>query len=172
MKHLLKFLPAVALIFTVSCTQEDKFSREGIGSYANELGIDTKQLYFIRPELQQEYMDMGQPNAIVLNRKMDKLLAATCYEEFPYYLDKFNEFKSQVKDTLTMYDAKFNGNVDDIFKTIDPTEKLLLDPNKKYYIFYYFAKYGEEMDKKLKPGIERYKDSVQYFFINVDKIQQ
>jgi hypothetical protein len=172
MKHLLRIILIVVLTLFASCALEDKFTREEVRSYAKDLGIDAKQLYFIRPELQQEYMDMGQPNAIVLNWKMDKLLAATCYEEFPYYLDKFNEFKSQVNDTLTMYDSKFNGHVDEIFKTIDSNDKLALDPNKKYYMFYYFAKYGEEMDKKLKPGIEKYKDSVQYFFINVDKMQQ
>lgn len=86
-------------------------------------------------------------------------------------MDKFYEFKSQLNDTLQMYDLDFNANLSEVLNTIYNSDLIEVDSTKKYYHIYYFAKYAESFDKeKLKDGIEKYKDSVQYFFVNVDKI--
>jgi hypothetical protein len=166
------FLGVLLIIGNVSCSKsEDSYTVDEIRSYAETLGIPKEELYFIKPELQAEYMEMGQPNSIVLNRNHERLLIGTCYEEFPFFLDKFNEFKSQVKDTLTMYDRKGERRPSEIFKSFDSEFNTALDSLKKYYVFYfYFSKYAESMDKKIMPGIDKYRDSVQYYFINVDKI--
>lgn len=172
-KTLLPSLLIAGMMVLLSCVQtSDSYTREEVASYAKSQGIPENDLYFIKKELQQEYMDIGQPNTIVLDKGLRRLKAATCYEEFPYYLDTFNEFKSQVKDTLSMYDLKFDGDINKIFETIDGGENLKPDASKKYYIFYYFAKYAKSQDKKIKKGVEKYKDSVQYFFVNVDKIRE
>jgi hypothetical protein len=163
---------AVTVVLCSSTAVTDSFTKEEITSYAKSIGIPKEDLYFIRKDLQQQYLDIGQPNTIVLDNDRKRLKAATCYEEFPYYLDTFYEFKSQVKDTLTMYDMKFDGDTDRIIKTFDNTGTVKIDPSKKYHIFYYFAKYAKFKDKLIKKSVKKYKDSVQYFFINVDKIKE
>lgn len=150
----------------------DSYTKEEIESYAKKIGVPESDLYFIKDDLQAKYLEIGQPNTIVLNRGMQRLKAATCYMEYPYYMDSFFEMKSQVKDTLSMYDVTFDGNVNKIFETIKGGENLKLDSSKKYYMFYYFAKYAKFRDKYIKKSMKRYKDSIQYFYINVDNIKK
>lgn len=149
----------------------DSYTKDEIKSYAKSVGIP-QHLYFIKKDLQAQYLNTGQPNLVVLNRKMQRLKAGTCYMEFPYYMDSFFEMKSQVKDTLSMYDAGFDGDVSKVLATIDGGEKLKIDTSKKYYAFYYFAKYAKFKDKLIKKSMKRYKDSIQYFYVNVDNIKE
>ncbi len=175
MKHLKSILLLfLGVFFICSCKDKnniEEYQMNEIKEYAKSIGISDNQLYFINPELQSEYYELGQPNSIVLNRNNARLLAGTCYEEYPFYIDKFYEFKSQLNDTLQMYDLDFKANLSEVLNTIYNSDLIKVDSAKKYYHIYYFAKYAESFDKKkLKDGIEKYKDSVQYFFVNVDKI--
>lgn len=172
-----RFLKSLAILLfgvLVACKGESdtEYQVSEVKEYAKSIGIEENQLYFIKPKLQKEYYEMGQPNSIVLNRNNTRLLAGTCYEEYPLYMDKFYEFKSQLNDTLQMYDLEFNHNLSDVLQSIHNTDLIKVDSSKKYYHIYYFAKYAESFDKKkLKEGIDKYKDSIQYFFVNVDKIK-
>lgn len=150
----------------------DLYTKDEIRSYAKSVGIPQEDLFFIKQDLQAQYLEAGQPNLVVLNKKMQRLKAGTCYMEFPYYMDNFFEMKSQVKDTLSMYDAGFDGDVSKVLATIDGGENLKLNTSKKYYAFYYFAKYAKFRDKLIKKSMKRYKDSIQYFYINVDSLKE
>jgi|SRR5690554_2749494 len=172
LKSIFIFVLGVAIMF--SCKDENnkgEYQINEIKEYAKSIGVADNQLYFINPELQKEYYELGQPNSIVLDKNNVRMLAGTCYEEYPFYMDKFYEFKSQLNDTLQMYDLEFTNNLSEVLNTIYNSDFIKVDSTKKYYHIYYFAKYAESFDKeKLKDGIEKYKDSVQYFFVNVDKI--
>lgn len=172
LKSIFIFVLGVAIMS--SCKDENnkgEYQINEIKEYAKSIGVADNQLYFINPELQKEYYEMGQPNSIVLNKNNVRMLAGTCYEEYPFYMDKFYEFKSQLNDTLQMYDLEFTNNLSEVLGTVYNSDFIKVDATKKYYHIYYFAKYAESFDKeKLKDGIEKYKDSVQYFFVNVDKI--
>jgi hypothetical protein len=44
-----------------------------------------------------------------------------------------------------------------------------IDPSKKYYVFYHYGMYAKEFDFRVILLYNKYKDSVQFFFINTDK---
>ncbi|WP_417354058.1 hypothetical protein [Flavobacterium sp.] len=169
-------IPSLLLVGAVALLSykgiADAYTKDEIKLYAKSIGIPQEDLYFIKNDLQAQYLEKGQPNLIVLNRQMQRLKAGTCYMEYPYYMDGFFEMKSQVKDTLSMYDMKFDGDVNKVFETIQGGETLKLDASKKYYAFYYFARYAKSKDKLIKKSMKRYKDSIQYFYVNVDNIKQ
>ena len=173
MKLKILFFIVSVLLFN-SCSNEPRtYSKDEIIRYSRELGFAENNLYFIKPELRQEMLDIGQPNTLVLDKKMRTLKIGTCYEEYPFFMDEFFNVKSQLNDTLEMYDLKKKVNLEAVFANIEAnaTSPLQLDSTKKYYHFYYFAKYAKDMDAKIKPAILKYKDSVQFFFINIDKLK-
>lgn len=157
-----------------SCTSNvETFTKEEITSYSNDLGFSQNNLYFIKPEFQQEMLEIGQPNTVIFNKNMQKLQIGTCYEEYPFFMDEFFNVKAQLTDTLEMYDFKNKIDLKEVFSQIQPNANspMQLDSTKKYYHFYYYANYAKDMDAKLKPAISKYKDSVQFFFINIDKVK-
>lgn len=170
LKKILITTGCLCLSFSIN---KEEYTKKQITSYAKSLGINETQLYYIKPELQEKYYAIGQPNSIVYNKIGQRLKAGTCYEEFPYYMDTFREFKSQVKDTLSMYTIRPDKTLKQILsETIDTQNEIAIDKTKKYYHVFYFAKYASSMDKKkLKAGIKKYSDSIQYFFVSVDKIK-
>ena len=166
------FYTSTLILAFISCTKKtENFTKEEIVSYSKEIGFPENNLYFIKPEFQQKMIDVGQPNTVIFDKKMRKLKIGTCYEEYPFFMDEFFDVKSQLTDTLEMYDFKNKIELKEIFANIEPHAKspMQIDVTKKYYHFYYYANYAKEMDIKLKPAISKYKDSVQFFFINIDK---
>ncbi|MDD3003733.1 hypothetical protein [Flavobacterium sp.] len=165
-------LTFVVLLCLASCKNEQEvFSTNDIVSFSKNLGFPESNLYFIKPEFQQQMLDMGQPNTLIFDKQFRTLKIGTCYEEYPFFMDEFFKVKSQLKDTLEMYDLKKEVNLGSIFSKIEPynNNAMKIDSTKKYFHFYYFANYAKDMDAKLKPAIAKYQDSVQFFFINIDK---
>lgn len=163
-----------SILAIISCTTKtESFTKEEIVSYSKEIGFPENNLYFIKPEFQQEMIDFGQPNTLIFDKKMRALKIGTCYEEYPFFMDEFFTVKSQLNDTLEMYDLNNKVDLKAVFANFEPNANspMQIDSTKKYYHFYYFANYAKKMDVKLKPAVSKYKDSVQFFFINIDKIK-
>jgi hypothetical protein len=172
----LKLLSLTLVSFVLfSCVKnEEVFTKNEIVEHANDLGIAQNNLYFIKPELQAAMIEKGQPNSVVLDKKLRKLVIGTCYEEYPFFMDEFFKVKAQLIDSLEMYDLKQQVDLKALFAEFEANGEspMEIDPSKKYYHFYYFANYAQDMDKKLQPAIEKYQDSVQFFFINIDKVKE
>ena len=171
----IKIISAIILLLALaSCYNVNKsFTKEEVIVNSKKLGFSEKDLYFIKDEFRKEMLAKGQPNSVVFDKKVKVLKIGTCYEEYPFFMDEFFNVKSQLTDTLQMYDLEREVDVAYLFSQIEPhsESEMELDSTKKYYHFYYFADYAKKMDAKLKPALQKYQDSVQYFFINIDKIK-
>lgn len=168
-------LTVFAGIYLLCPSSERAYTKKEITRYAQRLGIAPEELYYIKPELQEQYHEIGQPNSKVIRNSNNQVLKiATCYEEYPYYMDKFYEYRTQLKDTMQLYDTKFKKTARQMLdETVQDGEKISLDPTKKYCHIYYFARYAEFKDKERLPGaLKKYRDSIQYIFINVDKLKE
>lgn len=150
------------------------YTIDEILSYSKKIKIPENDLYLIEGNIQQEAIEIGQPYMNVYDNKFRELRIGTCYQEMPFLLDTLLAQKKLVIDTLEFYQNQ-PIRVEDKIKQIQSIKGSIvkLDFNKKYHIFYHFALYAEKLDKiKVPPMYERYKDSVQFFFINVDKIKR
>lgn len=163
------------VLLFASCTSNTSMSYaiDEIIKYSKKIDIPENDLYLIHNNFQQEAIEIGQPYMNVYDKQFRELRIGTCYEEMPFLLDTLLIQKKIVIDTLEFYQKKpvlIEEKLKQI-KTIDGSN-IKIDKTKKYYIFYHFALYAEKLDKvKVPPMYERYKDSVQFFFINVDKIK-
>jgi len=147
-------------------------TEETITGYANDIGIPRDLQYFIKPEFQDSEISKGQPNVTIYDKLHRKLYIGTCYEEYPYFIDKFYEYKKELKDTNDLYFKSYETIAETMSK-IDSDKDIILDSNKNYYVFYHYAMYAESMDrKKIPPMIKKYNDSVQFFFVNIDKVMK
>jgi len=169
----INYVLLISFSLFISCNSSE-FTTDEIMSYSKKIGIPKEHIFFIHEDFQKEIQDKGQPYINIYNNEYKGLKIGTCYEELPFLIDTLLHQKKQVIDTMSFYEknpiaieAKMKQ-----FSSVG-NNKISIDTSKRYFIFYHYAKYAEELDKKkIPPMYERYKDSVQFFFINVDKIKQ
>lgn len=171
----IKYLLLFSIIFLTNCNSNkntDTFTVEEILTYSKRIGIPTSKIYFIKDEIQKDIFEKGQPHLTVYDKNFRGLKIGTCYEELPFLIDTLLIQKKLVTDTMSFYENEIliQKKIKQL-KSQTPN-KAVIDSSKKYFIFYHYAMYAEKLDKvKILPMYERYKDSVQFFFINVDKIK-
>lgn len=130
--------------------------------------------YRMVDSLQNYALEKGQPYINVYDKQMRELKVGTCYMELPYFIDTLFFRKKLVIDTLTFYQKNYTP-IDLKIKEMTGVNgnKAIIDRTKKYYVFYHYAMYAKDFDKKVMPYMyEKYKDSVQFFFINTDKFKE
>lgn len=147
-------------------------TKDEIIKYAKEVDIPENCFYIIRPEFQYHEQEKGIPNATVYENFNKVAVAGTCYEEYPNILDAFINTKKKVKES-DMYIL----NEKKLFEKIKEIDKInqipLIDSTKKYHVFFYFPFYANHKNKKLLGNMyTRYKDSCQFFFVNIDKLEK
>lgn len=171
-QHILLYLTT---IFFCSCNmfQNNEIKTDTVVEYTRKINLPESSIYFIKNEFQEEALNFGQPYIDIYDKQFRKIKIGTCYEEMPFLIDTFLSQKKQVLDTMSFY-ALNEIPIEKKLLQLKPYKEniISIDSSKKYFVFYHFALYAEKLDKvKVPPMFERYKDSIQFFFINVDKIK-
>lgn len=171
----IRYLILFSVTFFTNCNSNkntDTYTVEEILTYSKRIGIPTSKIFFIKDEIQKDIFDKGQPFLTVYDKNFKGLKIGTCYEELPFLIDTLLIQKKLVTDTMSFYENEILIQKKIKQLKFQSHNKAAIDSSKKYFIFYHYAMYAEKLDKiKILPMYERYKDSVQFFFVNVDKIK-
>lgn len=147
-------------------------TEEDFAELSKETNIPIDCFYRIKPEFQEDEIQKGLPNVAVFKDSTQQLFIGTCYEDFPFFLDTFYARKKQFKNEKNNYifnERTLNDRLNDI---VSLSQNSFLVSEKKYHVVYYFPFMANKKNIPIMKGMyAKYKDSVQYFFVNIDQFE-
>jgi hypothetical protein len=147
-------------------------TKEDFVELSNETKVPIDCFYRIKPEFQEVEIQKGLPNVAVFNESSQQLFIGTCYEDFPFFLDTFYARKKQLKNDKNNFILNERTLKDRVKDIVSLSQNSFLVSEKKYHVVYYFPFMANKKNIPImKEMYAKYKDSVQFFFVNIDQFE-